>query len=64
MQELGVKAVVLQVVVVPHFVHASRVLAATGLLVVFGGDVLALPTEASAWRRLGPLCTSPTHTQF
>lgn len=35
-----------------YVVHASRVLATTHHLVVFGGDVLALPREAPPGRRL------------
>lgn len=35
-----------------YVVHASRVLATTRLLVVFGGDVLSFPGETSPGRRL------------
>lgn len=45
-----------------YVVHARRVLAAAGLLVVFGGDVLAFTREASAGGCLGLLWGSHTQT--
>lgn len=36
-----------------YVLHTRRVLAAAGLLVVFGGDVLPLPGEAFPGRSLG-----------
>lgn len=46
-----------------YVVHTSRVLAATGLLVMFGCDVLAFTREASAGGHLGLLLNiTRTHT--